>query len=215
MATAERRARSAGRFYEDRILPRVIDIALRGEHFSRIRERVASGLEGEVLEAGFGSGLNVPHYPLAVKRVRAVDPALLGRRLARRRLSETSVLVEFVGTDGQSIPVETASVDHVLVTWTLCSIPDVGDALSEMRRVLRPGGQLHFVEHGRSQNPRVAAWQDRLTPVQARLFGGCHLNRPIDGLIVEAGFRLMKMDNYSLGAPKALGYTFEGVAVRD
>jgi ubiquinone/menaquinone biosynthesis C-methylase UbiE len=215
MPTPERRAKPVGEFYQDRVLPRIIDVALGGQRFARIRNRVASGLEGEVLEVGFGSGLNVPHYPKAVSRVRAVDPALEGRRLAKKRLSACQTQVDFVGTDGQILPLESSSVDHVLVTWTLCSIPDVQGALSEMRRVLRPGGQLHFVEHGRSPDPGVAAWQDRLTPIQARLFGGCHLNRPIDRLVVDAGFRLLKMDNYALGAPKALGYTFEGLAVRD
>src|SRR5207253_50642 len=118
---------------------------------------------------------------------RAVDPATVGRRLAAKRLARSQVPVEFVGLDGQDLPVDTGSVDHVLVTWTLCTIPDVERALREIRRVLKPGGTMHFAEHGRAPDPGVARWQDRLTPIQRRLFGGCHLNRPIADLITGSG----------------------------
>lgn len=201
-------------FYGEQVLPRLIDVVMRGADFDEIRARVADGLRGEVLEVGFGSGLNVPHYPAAVTRVRAVDPATVGRRLAANRLAASPVPVEFVGLDGQRLPVDSASVDHVLVTWTLCSIPDVGRALEEIRRVLKPGGTLHFAEHGRAPDPGVARWQDRLTPIQRRLFGGCHLNRPIDQLISAAGLDLTSLDTGYLPGPKVLGYLYEGVATK-
>ena len=198
----------------DQVLPRLIDVALGGRDFARIRARVATGLSGEVLEVGFGSGLNVPHYPAAVRRVQAVDPATTGRKLAARRVTASPVPVDYVGLDGHSLPVDSASIDHALVTWTLCTIPDADRALAEIHRVLRPGGELHFVEHGRSPVPAVSRWQDRLTPLQRRLFGGCHLNRPIDELVTRTGFQIAKMENYYLRGPKAVGYMFEGVAAK-
>lgn len=201
-------------WYRDQLLPRCTNILLGRRELALVRGRVAADLEGKVLEIGFGSGLNVPHYPAAVTLVQAVDPATVGRKLAARRLAASQVPVEFVGLDGQTLPLESASIDHVLVTWTLCTIPDVGSALREMHRVLRPGGQVHFVEHGRSPDPGVARWQDRLTPLQRWLFGGCHLNRPIDHLLSGAGFGVTRMDNYYMAGLKPLGYSFEGVATK-
>lgn len=202
-------------FYRTQIVPRFADIALRGRELSRLRARVAAGLEGEVLEVGFGSGLNVPHYPPAVTRVRAVEPATVARKLAARRVAESSVPIDYVGLDGEDLPLDDASVDHVLTTWTLCTIPDVPRALAEIRRVLRPGGGLHFLEHGRSSDPAVVRWQDRLTPLQRRIAGGCHLNRPIDQLVANCGLRVTELENYYLKGPRMFGCMFEGVAVKD
>jgi ubiquinone/menaquinone biosynthesis C-methylase UbiE len=201
-------------WYSDQALPRLIDVVLGGRDFREIRARVAADLDGEVLEVGFGSGLNVPHYPRAITRVRAIDPATVGRRLAARRIAASPVPIEFVGLDGEELPVESASVDHVLTTWTLCTIPGVDRALAEIARVLRPGGRFHFVEHGRSPDPGVARWQDRLTPLQRRFAGGCHLNRPIDELVARSGLTLSSLSTYSMKGPRAFGYTFEGVATR-
>ena len=201
-------------WYVDRVLPRITDIALRGAEFTSARARVCARLEGEVLEVGFGSGRNVPHYPTRVTKVWAVDPATVGRRLAAGRVAASPVPVDYVGLHGEHLPLEDASVDHAVMTWTLCTIPDVQRALAEIRRVLRPGGSLHFVEHGRAPEARVARWQDRLTPMQRRVFGGCHLNRPIDQLIDAAGLRLETLDNYYAQGPKPFGYTFEGVATK-
>ena len=201
-------------FYERQVLPRITDVALSGREFTRMRERVTAGLAGEVLEIGFGSGRNVPHYPATVTRVRAVEPAALGRALAAKRAKAGHVRVEHVGLDGQELGLEEASVDCVLSTWTLCTIPDVARALAEARRVLRPGGTIHFVEHGLSPDARVARWQDRLTPLQRRLFGGCHLNRPIDRLVVDAGFEMTRLETGYASGPKPFGYMFEGLATK-
>jgi ubiquinone/menaquinone biosynthesis C-methylase UbiE len=199
-------------FYEEQVVPRLTDVVMRRAELTPIRARVVASLAGDVLEVGFGSGLNVPHYPVAVTRVQAVDPATVGRQLAAKRVAASGVPVDYVDLDGQALSLASASVDHVLTTWTLCSIPDVDRALSEIRRVLRPGGLFHFVEHGRSPDRTVANWQDRLTPLQRRVAGGCHLNRPIDQLVRNSGLELVRLDNYYAKGPRAFGYMFEGVA---
>ena len=200
--------------YQDQVLPRVIGAVMNRRQFAPIRGRVCGGLEGEVLEIGFGSGLNLPHYPPAVTRVRAVDPAAVGRRLAAKRVAASGVPVEYIGLDGQALPLEPASVDHVVATWTLCTIPDVERALGEVYRVLCPGGSFHFVDHGRSPDAGVARWQDWLTVFQRRLAGGCHLNRPISRLVADSGLELTGMGNYYMEGPKPFGYMFEGRAVK-
>lgn len=198
-------------WYEERVLPRLIDVAL-GRALEPTRARVTAKLSGEVLEVGFGSGRNVPHYPRAVTRVLAVDPAERGRVIAARRLAASRVPVEFIGLDGQSLPLADESVDHVLVTWTLCTIPDVGRALREMHRVLRSDGRLHFVEHGRSADAKAARNQDRLTPLWGRVAGGCHLNRAIPELVAEAGFRVEELDSYRGAGSETFARMYEGVA---
>jgi ubiquinone/menaquinone biosynthesis C-methylase UbiE len=201
-------------FYEERILPRIVDVTLSGKGFRKLRARVAGSLRGEVLEVGFGSGRNVPYYPESVSRVRAVDPSSGGRRLAEDRIAASLVPVEFIGLDGQDIPLPDASIDHVLTTWTLCTIPDAHRSLTEIRRVLRPGGSLHFLEHGRAPDASVARWQDRLTPWQKRWAGGCHLNRPIEQMLTDASMPPAQMHNYYLRGPRAFGYMYEGVATK-
>jgi ubiquinone/menaquinone biosynthesis C-methylase UbiE len=201
-------------FYGDQLLPRFTNQILSGKEFTRIRGLVTVGLTGEVLEVGFGSGLNVPHYPSEVTRVLAIDPATVGRELAAKRVSASPVPVEYVGLDGASLPVDSGSIDHVLITWTMCTIPDVDRALSEILRVLRPGGEMHFAEHGLSPDPKVAKWQDRLTPFQRRWAGGCHLNRPIDRLIEQAGLTVSRMNNFYMKGPRPMGYMFEGLATK-
>ncbi len=201
-------------FYEDRVLPHLIEVALGGRQFRRVRARVAAGLGGDVLEVGFGSGRNLEHCPPAVRRMLAVEPSPGGWRMARERVAAAPMPVDFVGLDGAQLGLDDRSVDHALVTWTLCTIPDVTAALAEVHRVLRPGGTLHFVEHGRSPDPRVARWQDRLTPIQRRLAGGCHLNRPIADLIRGSGLEMTRLDTFEMGGPKAFGHMFEGVATK-
>lgn len=202
-------------WYQDRVLPHIIDRAMRSPDFGPVRARVVGGLDGEVLEIGFGSGHNVPHYPPSVTRVLAVDPATAGRKLAAGRIRQSSVPVEFAGLDAGSLPASDGSIDHVLSTWTLCTVPDAGQVLAEIVRVLRPGGSLFFAEHGLSPDAKVAGWQRRLTPVQKVVFGGCHLDRPIEQLIRSSGLVVGKLDTYYLPGPKAVGYTFEGVAAKE
>lgn len=196
--------------YTDRVLPRLIDVVL-GRGVEGLRAEVCAGLHGTVVEIGFGSGRNVAHYPAAVTRVLAVEPSPGGRALAADRIAASAVPVQWVGLDGQRLPLADGSVDTALVTWTLCTIPDVAAALAEVRRVLRPGGTLHLVEHGLSPRPGVAAWQHRLGPVWGRLAGGCHLDRPIPDLLTGAGFELEELRTFVDG-PELSGRLFLGVA---
>lgn len=179
----------------------------------RIRSVVCQPLSGEVVEIGFGTGLNLPHLPPAVTRLLAVDPLQRGRTLAADRLADVPFPVEFVGLDGQSIELEDDCVDAALSTWTLCSIPDPVAAVREIRRVLRPGGSFHFAEHGAAPDAKVRTWQDRLNPVQQRVACGCNLNKDIPAIIEEGGMTLTSLDTfYSAGQPKIFGWTYQGIA---
>jgi ubiquinone/menaquinone biosynthesis C-methylase UbiE len=211
--TLEREAVATG-FYGERILPWIINAACGMKSADPLRQRVCQGLEGDVVEIGFGSGLNVAFYPSAVSRVAAVEPSAVAWRLARKRLSATEIPVQWSGTDGQALPFPDDSYDAAISTWTLCTIGDVAAALREVRRVLKPGRTLHFVEHGLAPDERVRRWQRRLEPIQKKAFGGCHLTRPVVDLLVEAGFTISELDVfYEKGAPKSLGATSLGVAV--
>lgn len=200
--------------YREQVLPRIINVACGMKANTPLRHRVCAGLHGQVVEIGFGSGLNVPHYPPAVTGVAAIEPADTGWKLAGPRLEASTVPVDRTGLDGQSIPLADDSCDTALSTWTMCTIPDIATALGEVRRVLKPRGTLHFVEHGLAPDANVRRWQHRMEPLQKRLFGGCHLTREIPDLLTDAGFTITDLDTfYEEGAPKILGADSLGVAV--
>src|ERR1700688_2672904 len=181
-------------FYAKYVLPRLIDLAMRNKETARLRAEWIPHARGQVLEVGIGSGLNLPFYSREVERVYGVDPSIELGRLARQRAADSSTKVELLSQSAdEPLPLANASIDTVVVTWTLCSIPNAPVALREMRRVLRTPGRLIFVEHGLAPDPGVVVWQDRLTPFWKRFTGGCHLNRKINTLITEAGLQITEL----------------------
>lgn len=201
--------------WREQVVPRIANKALDNADIAKIRARVCGGLHGDVLEIGFGSGLNVPHYPASVTGVWAVDPSAVARRLGRERIASSSVPIHTAGLDGQRLDLPDERFDSALSTFTLCTIPDVDVALREVLRVLKPGGRFCFVEHGGSPDETVARWQRRIEPVNRRVAGGCHLTRSIDTLIVDAGFEIEALDPYyAKQAPKPFSYFYEGFARR-
>jgi ubiquinone/menaquinone biosynthesis C-methylase UbiE len=200
--------------YEKYVLPRLIDWAGSKKIATAERRKFIPLASGTVLEVGIGSGLNLPFYGPQVQRLYALDPSRELWKLARQRVREAPFPVEFLAASAEHIPLEDMSVDTVVTTWTLCTIPNPLKALTDMRRVLKPEGRLIFVEHGRSPDPGVLAWQNRLTPVWKRIGGGCHLNRPVDDLIADAGFDITQIERgYSRG-PKPMTYLYKGLARR-
>ena len=202
-------------FYQQRVLPRLLNVFMNTKAIREQRTQCLEHVNGNVLEIGFGSGLNLPFYPSTVTKVVGVDPSHTAAALARKRIAASPFKVEFVGLSAEKIPVPDATFDSVVTTFTLCTIPDVANALREMRRALKPGGRLYFVEHGKSDDPGVQRWQQRLNGFQQKVFGGCHLDRRISQLIADAGFEIERVDNsYLKGAPKFGGYLYCGVAKR-
>lgn len=197
-------------FYHDRVLPLLIHLAMRQDRLAAYRRRVVPAAEGRVLEVGVGSGLNLPFYGGGVARVIGLDPS--ARLLGWARESGAAPPVDLVEGSAERIPLATGSVDTIVTTWTLCSIPDARAALGEMRRVLKPAGRLLFVEHGLAPDPRVRRWQDALTPAWKHLAGGCHLNRPIAELIAGSGFRIERLETGYMPGPKPMTFMYEGAA---
>jgi SAM-dependent methyltransferase len=202
-------------FYAEQVVPRIVNIACGTKALEPLRRRACEGLQGEVVEIGFGSGHNVPFYPPAVSGVSAVEPSDVGWKLAGERIKAASVPVRRAGLDGQSLPFDDNSFDAALSTWTLCTIPDADAALSEVRRVLKPGRSLHFLEHGLApeEDENVRRWQRRLEPMEKRLFNGCHLTRPIVDILKTAGFTITELDVFYEGAPKPMGADSLGTAL--
>jgi ubiquinone/menaquinone biosynthesis C-methylase UbiE len=202
-------------FYRNQVLPRIQNKVMDTKVTRATRARVSDGLHGEVVEIGFGTGLNADYYPHEVSKVLAVEPSTVCMRIAEPRIAETSAQVELAGLTGERLDLPSEEFDAVLSTWTLCTIPDLDAALAEVRRVLKPGGKFHFVEHGHSPEAGVARWQRRFEPFSKRIFGGCHLTRKIDESVGRAGFLIGPLDTYyAKGDPKPFGYTFEGRAIK-
>jgi ubiquinone/menaquinone biosynthesis C-methylase UbiE len=198
-------------FYQDQIVPLLINLSMRQKNLVAYRDRIVPAATGRVLEIGIGSGLNLPLYSPSVQHVIGLDPSpslLEMARGAQRR----NLPVDFIEGSAEGIPLEKASIDTVVTTWTLCSIPDADRALREMHRVLKPAGRLLFVEHGRAPDPNVVWWQDRLTPIWKRLGGGCHLNRAIGSLIEGAGFQFERLETGYMRGPKPMAFMYEGSA---
>lgn len=198
--------------YGDQVLPRLIDKLMDNDGVRTLRSQALEGVSGVVLEIGFGSGLNVPLYPAEVTKLYAVDPATIGRKLAADRISQSNLPVEFIGLDGEDLPLADESIDNAVSSFTLCTIPDESRALREIYRVLRPGGSLYFVEHGLSPDAGVTKWQHRIEPINRKLFGGCHLTRAHDEALLAAGFEIDRLDKAYTKGPKPYTYHYIGTA---
>ena len=198
-------------FYQDQVVPLLTNLSMRNKHLSAYRDRVVPAATGRVLEVGIGSGLNLPRYSRHVQQVIGLEPSPKLLNMARS-VGRQSFPVDLIEGSAEEIPLENASVDTIVTTWTLCTIPDASHALNEMRRVLKPGGRLLFVEHGRAPEPNVVWWQDILTPMWKSIGGGCHLNRAIGSLIEGAGFRFERLETSYMRGPKPMTFMYEGSA---
>lgn len=201
-------------FYQEHIVPHLVNLAMRNRELSPYRQRVLAAAEGRVLEVGIGAGPNLKFYPPRVKEILALEPSVKLITMAQRAAGKSAAVV-FIEASAEAIPLEGSSVDTVVMTWTLCSIADASQALSEMRRVLKPSGQLLFVEHGQAPEESVRKWQDRLTPLWKRIAGGCHLNRPIPALLESAGFHITHLTTGYMKGPNPMTFHYEGSALRD
>jgi ubiquinone/menaquinone biosynthesis C-methylase UbiE len=200
-------------FYEEWIVPPLIDWSMRNKRLRPYRERTAGAAEGRVLDIGIGSGLNLPFYARQAREIFGLDPSppLLARAQSMAPRAQTPV--HLLEGSAERIPLADHTIDTVVMTWTGCSVPEICAALEEMRRVLRPGGRLLFVEHGRAPDPGVARWQDRLDPFWQRFSGGCHLNRKIDDLLSDAGFQIGRLATGYIPGPKIMTFFYEGAAM--
>jgi len=200
-------------YYAKYILPRLIDLAMRNKDAAHLRAECVPRAQGKVLEIGIGSGLNLPYYSSQVQHVYGVDPSSELQRMAARKIAAVPFEVSLFPQSAENrLPLGDQSIDTVLMTWSLCSIPNPEPALSEIRRVLKASGRLIFVEHGRSPDAKVMRWQRRLTPVWKRIAGGCHLDRRIDELISGAGFKISDLQTFYLPGPHPMTYTYKGWA---
>jgi ubiquinone/menaquinone biosynthesis C-methylase UbiE len=198
-------------FYADELLPKLCHLAMRNRRLLPYRQRAIALAQGKVLEIGTGSGLNLPFYGARVREIIALEPS--SQLIAMAQRAASAIPVQFVNASAEAMPIDDRSVDTVVTTWTLCTIPAALQALAEMRRVLRTGGQLVFVEHGLAPDARVRWWQDRLTPLWARVSGGCHLNRPVRELLEAAGFRIDRLETGYMPGLRPMTFTYEGTAV--
>jgi len=201
-------------FYDEKILPRFINLACGSKPTTKQREKIVPRAEGDVLEIGFGSGLNVPYYDKQkVRKVFGLEPSEGMRKLAADKVADSEIDIEFIDLPGEEIPLDANSVDTVLVTYTLCTIPNVAAALEGMRRVLKPGGTLLYCEHGKAPDAGVLRWQNRLNPAWEKIGGGCNINRDIPALIEDNGFSITSDERMYVPGPRILSYNFWGSAV--
>lgn len=201
-------------FYSERILPYLLDRSLSNPVLARYRQSALADVQGEVLEIGFGTGLNLPFYPKSIGRIVTVDANPSIHKLAQQRIQRSSITVEHQVLSGEQLPMDDASFDSVVSTFTLCSIPDVAQALREIHRVLKPGGRYFFLEHGLSNEAKIQSWQHRLTPLQKVVAGGCHLDRNIRHLVKQQ-FEVLHLDEgYAAALPKISAYLYRGVATK-
>jgi ubiquinone/menaquinone biosynthesis C-methylase UbiE len=198
-------------FYQDHVVPHLINLSMRNARIAPYRARVIPKAEGRVLEVGIGSGINLPLYTAATQVI-GLEPSAKLLAMAKQNAASARTPMELLEGSAEAIPLETASVDTVVTTWTLCSIPDAGRALGEMRRVLKPAGRLLFVEHGRAPEERVRWWQEHLNPIWTPVAGGCRLDRPIAELIGAAGFRIESLQTGYAPGLKPMTFMYEGSA---
>lgn len=199
-------------FYNDVVLPRLCDLAMRNKRFAPYRDRVVGAAEGRALEVGAGSGLNLPFYWPGAQEILALEPAPKLVAMARRAPNAAGIPISFLEASAEAIPLDNRSIDTVVTTWTLCTIPNAASALAEMRRVLKPGGRLLFVEHGLAPDEGVRRWQNRITPLWRRISGGCHVNRPIKTMVETAGFRIDRIETGYIPGLKPMSFIYEGSA---
>lgn len=199
-------------FYSRFVLPPILNLAMKDKRLRERRERLVPKAHGAALEIGIGSGLNLPFYDRSrLQRLSAVDPSAELLAMAQKKARRLKMDVELVQQSAERLPFPNATFDCALLTWTLCSIADAPAALAEIRRVLKPGGELFFVEHGLAPDPGVARWQRRVTPLWRAVAGGCHLDRPVDRL-VRGVFPSLELDTFYLEGPRILTHTYEGCA---
>lgn len=200
--------------YSNLIFPYCIDFTMSGSDLSEYRQQLLADVSGNVLEIGFGTGLNLPYYPDKIDKITTIDPNPGMRRLARSRIEKSGITVDYKVLNGESIPMADAEFDSVVCTWTLCSIPLVDKAIAEVYRLLKPEGKFFFIEHGLSRDNSIQVWQNRLTPVQKIVADGCHLNREIDAIVKRKFVNVTIEQFYAPKLPKVIGYMYRGVAIK-
>ncbi len=201
-------------FYDNYILPKMVHCMCSMKPVMEQRQKVVPFAKGRVLEIGIGSGLNLPFYDSSnVDYVWGLDPSKRMKKMAEKHAANTQFEVEFLGLDGDEIPLDSNSANTILVTYTLCTIPDILQSLSEMRRILKNGGELIFCEHGLAPDENVHKWQNRMNPLWKRMGGGCNLNRPIPDLIEQGGFKITSLETEYINPLKPISFNYSGSAV--
>lgn len=201
-------------FYSSVVFPRLLDISMSSQSMTSYRQQLLSSVSGNVLEIGFGTGLNLPHYPEAVTSLTAIDPNKGMSKVAQKRIEASPLNVETISLSGENLSLPDSSFDNVVCTWTLCSIPNAQQALREAYRVLKSGGKFFFIEHGLSNEASIQKWQNRITPVQKIVADGCHLNRKMDELVRSVFDEVTVEEFYAEDLPKILGYFYRGIAIK-